>query len=474
MTKNLSSTSKGDLLAAFALGLVVFLSCLLGIYTRPVGFLANFWPANAVMLGTLVRLPQSAGLLGWLVATFAFMAADILTGGTWFKSLILNAANLSGIAAAYITYTFFSDRVIGLQHPNSMLYLILIAVSGGAISGVIGGVSNPVLFDKGIFDGWLFWFVTEFVNYIAILPLVITMQLPKNENHNATFYYIRKDKYILPTASLLLSFVFSVIIGGPGAIAFPVPALLWCGLVYSVFATSFFTFIYAVWALSYISPSYIPDSLTSLDENTLISFRLGVSFIAIGPIMLSAVMRSRDHILDRLFSLATKDSLTGASNRNTFIETTSHKISEGEGPFALLMIDLDHFKSVNDNYGHAAGDKVLVCFSDRARSFLDQQDILGRLGGEEFAILVSKCSAQEALLIASRIHSAAREPIKFEENRTLVVTISVGLLIADRKENAEIDELLARADSLLYQAKKNGRDRIEFQHDLNLENRTVT
>lgn len=448
-------------LAATIIFAAVFFSCMFGIWTRPVGFLATFWPANAVMLGLLVRFPRLADKMGWTAGAIAFMVADLLTGSPLGKALILNGANMVGITAAYLVYTRLPAGRTGLQQPASMFYLLVSAATGGAAAGVVGGISNPMLFGGGIINGWTFWFATEFVNYVAIMPVLLSVPTYSTLRQRfGTAPWPRRSDF-RPAVALILSFAFALIIGGPGAIAFPVPALLWCGLMYQVFPTALLTFLYGVWTLMVISVGYVPTQIHN--EMALVSLRLGISLIAVAPIMLACVMQSRNEALTRLHYMATHDPLTGVLNRKAFRDDAEAHLLRIRQPCALLMFDLDHFKSVNDTYGHAAGDNVLTTFANRARACLRADDLLGRLGGEEFAALVFDCSETHVAALAERLRIATREPVTLEDGRVLTVSTSIGIVIVHPTTGfISIDVMFRGADALLYRAKAAGRDRAEI------------
>ncbi|RMX03477.1 sensor domain-containing diguanylate cyclase [Corticibacter populi] len=446
-------------LAPLLFAIVVFLACLIGIHTRPVGFLATVWPANAVMLGLLIRMPSAGRLPKWIAGGIAFMAADLLTGSSLVKALILNGANLAGIAAAYGVYMRSPAAQTGLRQPASMLYLLLAAAAGGAVAGVVGGVANPMLFNGSALRGWVFWCATEFANYAAVLPVILAAPDQLRWRQRLQDSKSLRAADIPPVAVLLLSFMVAAWIGGPGAIAFPVPALLWCALVYPVFPTAALTLLFGVWTLGFISAGYVPAHPD--DEMMLVSWRLGISLIAVTPIMLACVMQSRNDLLAKLHHLATHDPLTGMLNRKAFCEDAEKSLAGTRQPCAILMFDLDHFKTVNDTFGHATGDKVLVAFAERVRACLRAQDLFGRLGGEEFAALVFDCTKAQAVALADRIRSATREPVILDDGKSLVITTSIGIAMDDPADGRPVgvDGLLARADTMLYRAKSAGRDR---------------
>lgn len=155
---------------------------------------------------------------------------------------------------------------------------------------------------------------------------------------------------------------------------------------------------------------------------------------------------------ERLERLASTDELTGALNRRRFFQVVGEELERAERyerTAALLMLDLDHFKSVNDELGHLAGDSALVRFADTCREQLRTSDEFARLGGEEFAAFLPETDRAGAVAIAERIRSAAEGT---------GVTVSVG--VAEWQQGMSLDSLYARADKLLYEAKQAGRNRV--------------
>ncbi|MFN3076339.1 MAG: GGDEF domain-containing protein [Alphaproteobacteria bacterium] len=160
--------------------------------------------------------------------------------------------------------------------------------------------------------------------------------------------------------------------------------------------------------------------------------------------------------------LASTDPLTGASNRRRLLAAGNEEVvrsSRHAHPFSVLMLDLDHFKNVNDTHGHAVGDEVLRQFSMTCQDMLRQNDLLGRCGGEEFAVLLPETEAEGARTLAERLRArveAMRIPV---ENGTLTVTVSIGIA-AFVPGDTLVEDLLKRADHALYQAKARGRNQV--------------
>jgi len=165
---------------------------------------------------------------------------------------------------------------------------------------------------------------------------------------------------------------------------------------------------------------------------------------------------------ESLRRMATTDPLTGTANRRRFLDAAraeAIRFRRYERPFSLLMLDIDHFKAVNDTYGHAAGDQVLIETARRCGGALRTGDVFGRLGGEEFAALLPETGAEEARVLAERLRRAVAGIEVPAPGGAIRVTISIG--VAEASEAAgSAEAVLALADGALYRAKEAGRDRI--------------
>ncbi|MDH2915307.1 MAG: PAS domain S-box protein [Gallionella sp.] len=172
----------------------------------------------------------------------------------------------------------------------------------------------------------------------------------------------------------------------------------------------------------------------------------------------------RKEMEQELKRLATTDPLTGVSNRRHLIEQLemelAHVIRFGK-PTAFLMVDIDHFKRVNDTYGHATGDAVLKHFADMAKQRLRRIDLLGRLGGEEFGIMLPGTDSAGAALFAERFRGYVADTPTQSSNGKIPVTISIGIAMFNAGDTT-VESIMARADAALYRAKESGRNRIEI------------
>ncbi|PWB41128.1 MAG: hypothetical protein C3F19_07230 [Rhodocyclales bacterium] len=180
-----------------------------------------------------------------------------------------------------------------------------------------------------------------------------------------------------------------------------------------------------------------------------------------GLVLLQEDITEHKNYQATLERLATTDHLTGLLNRRAFLDATEREIRRAHRygqPLALVMLDVDHFKRINDSHGHPAGDEVLRRIAATCRGMLRDGDLMGRLGGEEFAITLVQPPLQVASAVAERLRKAVSElGIEFGGER-LAVTISLG--IAEVGEGiTSLDHLISRADACLYTAKREGRNR---------------
>lgn len=160
---------------------------------------------------------------------------------------------------------------------------------------------------------------------------------------------------------------------------------------------------------------------------------------------------------------ANSDALTKLTNRRAFFARASEALGlmrRHEQPFSVLMIDVDHFKTINDTYGHQCGDYVLVEVAQILTKNIRTNDILARIGGEEFSIAAPYSNRLAAVVLAERLRKAVESAEFIYKDTRVAVTVSVGVVAQDKNLPLDIDQLLARADARLYVAKRRGRNRI--------------
>jgi len=216
----------------------------------------------------------------------------------------------------------------------------------------------------------------------------------------------------------------------------------------------------AIWAEPPQADFLSSTSIQQFYHADLAGYTLGTLLMAVGLILLA-----NDRLKEELQYLAGHDTLTGAFSRRAFIDLAEREQSRGQRSgqsMALLMVDLDHFKAINDSHGHQVGDQVLQRFVEIAQSCLRRQDILGRYGGEEFMVLLPDTARATALMVAERIcATVAKIPIVLrEQDSPIRISVSIGVVVGDNK--VSLDRLIGLADQAMYRAKAAGRNRVEY------------
>lgn len=185
-----------------------------------------------------------------------------------------------------------------------------------------------------------------------------------------------------------------------------------------------------------------------------LSYSLAVLMFTVGLALMAS-----ERVRESFQFQATHDMLTGVLNRRAVLDALAQELARSlryQRPFAVLMLDLDHFKAVNDRHGHQVGDQVLQRFVQRVSATLRPNDVLGRFGGEEFVVLLPETNGASALATAERVRQAVRQP------DPALPTVSVSIGLTDwQTHDRSVDALIERSDRALYVAKSRGRDRVE-------------
>jgi len=200
------------------------------------------------------------------------------------------------------------------------------------------------------------------------------------------------------------------------------------------------------------------------EEGLLTPTRVQSLYVGSNAVMLLAlgmglILMAGDRLRAEFEHMASHDALTNVLTRRVFLDACEQELARCRRygrSMALLLLDIDHFKSINDTHGHQTGDRVLVDFVGRIAALLRRPDQLARFGGEEFVLLLPETSQEEAVTVAERILTQVAEP----RDGLPLITVSIGVA-TNRSDEDKIDALLARADKALYKAKDEGRNRIE-------------
>ena len=209
------------------------------------------------------------------------------------------------------------------------------------------------------------------------------------------------------------------------------------------------------------APPTTLDSWFGMIHFETLAFVVGTAIFAVAMVKEQREMEQK--------TAARVDPLTGVANRRAFLESAEallrRSLASGE-PLALIVFDLDRFKSINDNHGHAMGDKVLEQFGEATRHVLRSSDAVGRMGGEEFAVVLPGSTATAGAIVAERIRHAFIDACSALGVEGFRPTLSGGIAQVPPDTGATLDSIYATADEALYRAKKDGRDRIVVAADV--------
>lgn len=441
---------------------VVLAAALVGILTRAPGLLATFWCANALLLGMMMRWPVLIEWPTWMAAMAGYLSADLLTGSALSMAVQLNGANLVGVTFGVLLLRCTKRIPFRLVDSNALMWMVIIGAASAIATASTAGLLDRVIREESFTDTLVHWGSTEFMAYLLVLPLILSVTIPSG------FADLRRKLTLQTIGTMLVPLLataacvpIALRIEGPIALVLPIPALLWCATRISVPSTAFVSVVWSVWSLMMADTGRLDvgeQGHINWSEDVITS--IAVTLIALGPIAVACATQERRAAERELFRAVEYDNLTGVLSRGAFLRQAEEQLrreSETQLPVGLLMLDLDHFKNINDTHGHMAGDTVLSDFAARAADRVSDADLVGRLGGEEFAVLLTGSSFARASEVAEAIRSA-----QVEESTASGVasTVSIGLAWADHP-TPRLAALMIAADEAMYDAKESGRNLVK-------------
>lgn len=466
---------------AATLGLIYFAgvaaSCLLG---RPDGGVAIIWLPGAVLAAWLAGTERDDWALSLAAAALGNLLAAGLFGLGWAVAPFLTLANL----AEALAVALLARHTVRNHWPDATFEMISIFLLGAMLvipagSAALAAGAVSLLHQGGFVATFGHWMLGHAVGLVTILPFVMIafgrLRQPHRRAADQAATPTLAGVLIVATMALLVACVFLQ----PGRWALAAP------LLFALFA--------AVWADALIASAMpmlaaliaVPLTVAGLgplapgldlpgDRMQLAQIFAGLLACCSLPVMVEQARRRRelarlarsaahfqaksqraDDLIDELRRAVLTDPLTGLPNRRAFFDALALVAKAGE-PAVVAMIDIDHFKAVNDRYGHAAGDEVLRQVADIARGSFRAADLVARIGGEEFAVILRAITVEQARGVCQRLVDRLSESRLDCPGGPVRVTISTGIAAI----GADGDAALASADEALYEAKRSGRSRL--------------
>jgi diguanylate cyclase (GGDEF)-like protein len=444
-------------------GILAFAAAILGLASWH-AFSVAFWPANAVIAGLMVRDQRLRRASAWIGVAAGYIAADLSFGRPLPLATFFATANLVSAASATFLLIKLDARDLQLRRMHSVLRILACLVPASLAGGLIGAVLVIVEFAGSPWQTMMTWPASELANYLVVLPVLLTA--PPLRLALRPVAELRRVSLasIWPALALAASSVAAALFDGPGCIMFPVPALLLCVLRCSVPVTTLLTMVLGVGALVTIGLGIVDIGQDMTIPRHVVSVRIAIAFLVLVPLTICSAMAVHDDLLKRVREAADHDALTGLLNRRAFEERIRERLRSedtvAEG-LAILWLDIDHFKSINDRHGHLAGDMMLQTFATVAKQCCRENDLIGRLGGEEFALSLTVANAELAQKVAERLRVAFAARTFHWNAEPVRATVSIAGCFLEQRPPS-MSDLLRELDEALYRAKHKGRNRVEW------------
>jgi len=442
------------------------LSLLLAI---PPGYATAVWPPSGIALAATLLLGNRLWPGIWLGAA--------LVNYTVNASPILAVMMGAGNALEALTGAALIRRHVGVlrrfEQGSDVVIFVAVAAVSCTIAATVAVVSMTVAGSVSwpqFLSNWWTWWQGDVTGIIIVTPLILSWRL------RSAAPWSRQKKLETACFGMLLLIVtfltFSDVTGfnSPFPLTFTIlPLMIWAAFRFSQRVVTTAAAAVSAIAINYTVNGIGPFALWSLNESLLILLAF-ISTIVVTSLVLSAMRIERGRVMDELERAliglreqAITDPLTGLYNRRylwEFLRREWIRAKRKESSLAVIMIDLDHFKRINDAHGHQAGDFVLTAVAGLLRIHIRSSDIVCRYGGEEFALVLPETSLESVQLRAEDIRGAIKRlDLRHQDVPLGSITASIGIaLFPDHSDDPK--SLLRASDQALYDAKGAGRDRI--------------
>ncbi|WP_075180800.1 GGDEF domain-containing protein [Pantoea sp. 1.19] len=429
----------------------------IGAEMRLVSALSLFWPLNGVMAAVFARVVWLNRLRYYAVTWAAMLLYDMITTRWGSASLVINFSNMLFIVLVAQLILRDRRRQSDLPDPLNALRIMCGCLLASLLSALVGALGSEGITRQTFWPLYADWFSEQFSTGVLLLPCLLTLRLPCAP--------LRAPPAAgLPLLGLALAIAASVAIGGAGSLAFPLPALIWCAVRYSLATTCLLTLLTGALEIILVANGSIDIAAgAALTTDMMFSARLGIAVMAICPVMVAVSMAAIHALIKQVSLRADYDFLTRVYSRSGLYEALRRQPEEQTGPaMTVMLLDIDYFKRINDEYGHECGDRMLADFAGKVQEMVGDAGLVARMGGEEFAVVLVASGGAEGFALAERIRQAvASHPFQWRQH-PLRLTVSIGLGSGQgpsRTLTESVNTLLAEADEFLYRAKKAGRNR---------------
>lgn len=423
--------------------------------------------APAIVIGqALLSYWTGPSLLGG-VAIGLFNAGASLVGAYLFTRWRISP-QLNRLSDVY----HFVIIVMGILQPISatggVLVLLISGMSSPDFCCAMGlwhntGIQKPLNSISLVPTAWLHWWIGNSIGQLLFFPLVISWLTPPIRTRS-----LKNALWGLLTASIGIAIIalvsFSKIHSAQLLLlAITYPLLVWTGLRHG-FRIATVTNVIIAFMIMWTAEAGHGFISTFSEPNRFYYISFFITTTTLFSLTLFAMFEERRDLINQLTELASIDFLTTLYNRRFFLERAEAAFAEAKRHkqhVSIAILDIDHFKHVNDTYGHNAGDRVLKEMSYSCKKFLRREDLIGRFGGEEFALLFTNTALADAKLVIDRLLIFVSQcKIQIDSTTAIQITFSAGVAELDFNTDQSVNDTLNRADKMLYIAKKAGRNQV--------------
>ena len=421
----------------------------------------NFWPSAGLTLGALLLVPTRRW--GWAIAAIAVAewSSNAIHGhDPGFSIWFVGSNTIEPLVGATLIRRFG-------QHGGSLVPirgLVELIVFGAMVAPLVGGAVGSIgSMNAGAdyLDAWPRFAVGDALGVLVVAPVLLTFFRGRDDRP--------MQRAIAPTiiTTLVAAFAIHSWPGGWDTVTpyLVIPPLIWAALRSGVRGAAWSVFALGQVANFAVASGTEPFVATADTGYTVTLLQAYIGIVASTTLILASVaseLKDRDAVEAELRYQAMHDPLTGLPHRLFLANRLASEVDrarEGGAPAALCVVDIDDLKRVNDTFGHVVGDELLVAFALRLHEAVRETDLVARVGGDEFVVIIEGVTEDTIRAVTSRIIDRLAAPIRVsgQEVRT---TVSVGVALMDRE--GEPDQAFRDADAAMYRAKALGRNRVVY------------
>ncbi len=431
--------------------------------------IAAFWPANAILVALLLSDEKPAWFPVLSAGLVANIAANLLTRGSMLGPFLYGAANVFEIALVtmLLRRNGVGDSI--LHSTGSALRFLLIAgILGPAISGIAGSAIAHHVFGEPLLKSYLTWVASDGLGLVVFAPFFSAVFRGDLVACFTSRNWLRRAEALgLLTLTGAVAYQAFFIAARPLLFALFLPLMVVTFRIGRIGTKAAVIIVAVIGCLAtmYGHGPIVETTSDPTEQAHLLQAFLAILLLTCLPV--AAEVTARTRLIERLnahdqemTNRALRDPLTGVLNRTGFETIGAAMLPVAAArSVSLIAIDFDHFKSINDRWGHQAGDRALQHVAEAFESQTQPDDVIGRMGGDEFLILLPDSDIDAAMAFTERCrHTIQSAPLCLDD--TCIVLLSLSMGVATARPDECYDDLLRRADAALYEAKGAGRNTV--------------